>query len=150
AAADGVAMDLALCELLGIAPKAVPFLPPAIRCPSPVNVDTQDVGLGGHRVPQRALDLPSTFVARMIPSWLVRLLEPFVWIRPAIRETCIQCGKCVEACPVEALSIEQGSNPQLKAKACIGCCCCHEICPAKAIEMTQSPLLNRIRRGRMP
>jgi uncharacterized protein (DUF362 family)/Pyruvate/2-oxoacid:ferredoxin oxidoreductase delta subunit len=150
ASSSGAAMDLGLCELLGIDPKAVPFLPPSINVASPISFELNDVHFAGKSVSPRSLALPSTFAARMIPSWITRLLEPFVWIRPAIRDTCIQCGKCVKSCPVDALSIEKGSKPELSPSDCIGCCCCHEICPAKAIEMTQSPLLNRIRRGKMP
>ena len=148
AAQSGTALDLALCDLLEIAPKAVPYLPPNI----PLNTDflLVDQMLNGIPVEKRKIELPNTFGARMIPRWVASVVEPFVWIRPAIDDNCIKCGRCVKACPAEALSIADNEKPQLTPKSCIGCCCCHEVCPVKAIHMTQSPLLNFIRKGRLP
>jgi uncharacterized protein (DUF362 family)/Pyruvate/2-oxoacid:ferredoxin oxidoreductase delta subunit len=149
ASTSGVALDLELCHLLNINPRSVPFLPPNIPGPAPDTTLT-DIKLNGRTVTPRKIKLPSTLGARMLPRWLGNVLDPFVWIRPAIDEKCIRCGRCVEACPADALSITNGNIPALAAKNCIGCCCCHEVCPVNAIEMTQSPLLNFIRKGRLP
>ena len=150
ASIDGVSLDLALCNLLGINPKAVPYLPPNVKASGSTELETVDIMHNGRAVEAREIELPNTFGARMIPRWVANLIEPFVWIRPAIDDTCIKCGRCVKACPAEALSIENKNRPVLAPKACIGCCCCHEVCPVNAIEMTQSPLLNFIRKGRLP
>jgi len=149
ASADGAAMDLALCQLLGIAPQAVPYLPRRVKAAAPIPVELHDVRAGGRTVTARRIALPSTLAARMLPRGLTRIIEPFIWIRPAITDACVQCGRCVKACPVEAIALQPHASPVLTPPRCIGCCCCHEVCPAKAIEMTQSPLLNLIRRGKL-
>jgi uncharacterized protein (DUF362 family)/Pyruvate/2-oxoacid:ferredoxin oxidoreductase delta subunit len=151
ASTSGQALDLAICQLLNIAPRAVPYLPPNVpTAEADAMAATVDVKLNGQAAQSTSINLPSTFGARMLPRWLGNILEPFVWIRPAIDDSCIKCGRCVKACPTEALSMESGTKPVLTPKACIGCCCCHEVCPANAIEMTQSPLLNFIRKGHLP
>jgi ferredoxin len=123
-----------------------PHMPDLRRTRSELEI----VGTPLDKLRPAAFRVPGTLRSRLIPGWLVRLIRPFVWIRPAISDACVKCGLCVEACPVAALSRAPGEPPVLAPAKCIGCCCCHEVCPAKAIEMTQSPLLNRVRRGRLP
>lgn len=47
-------------------------------------------------------------------------------------ETCIQCGDCVEACPVEGIDIE--ADPVRIQNPCIYCWNCVKICPTCSIE----------------
>lgn len=150
ASTDAVALDLVLCRILGIKPASIPYLRELTGHDGPdaylERVET--LGAGPDDLKIERFVLPRTFP---IPRWLVRLLGPFVWIRPAFGDKCVSCGKCVMACPMKALAIRQdGDIPALDTSRCIGCCCCHEICPRKAISMTQSPLLNLARRGRLP
>lgn len=147
ASADGVALDFVLCQLLGIAPRDVPYL--SIHCPDGVVPHVPTVGarvedLRGH------YRIPGTLRSHLIPAWLVALLRPFLWIRPSFTDACVCCGRCVKACPMHALSLRPKHKPDLNPPSCIGCCCCHEICPHSAIEMKQSPFLDFIRRGKMP
>ena len=151
ASADGVALDLALCRLLGIRPQAVPYLnallpdEAARRRYHVMNL----VGAAPHEVGRLRFRVPNTLPARLIPAPLVRLLAPLVWVRPAVSGRCVRCGQCLRACPVGALALPDDGPARLTPAKCIGCCCCHEICPEKAIAMTQSPLLNLVRRGKM-
>ncbi|MDP2989106.1 MAG: 4Fe-4S binding protein, partial [Kiritimatiellota bacterium] len=85
-----------------------------------------------------------------IPIWLVRLLAPYVWIRPSFTARCVKCGLCVKACPVTALRMAEETGPVLAPSACIGCCCCHEVCAQRAVVMTQSFLLNLRKRWKLP
>lgn len=45
---------------------------------------------------------------------------------------CQGCGRCVEACPAEALRLE-GGVAQIDQTRCTGCEACLEVCPEKAI-----------------
>lgn len=55
-------------------------------------------------------------------------------IEPEIdHETCNQCGKCIEACPDDALLIKHGKL-RLNSRACVICGACIEACPVGAIK----------------
>ncbi|MCV4633316.1 glycyl radical diol dehydratase-activating enzyme GrpN, partial [Escherichia coli] len=46
---------------------------------------------------------------------------------------CIRCGKCIDACPQQALSITNAWF--INRDRCIQCGKCTEICPTRALEM---------------
>ena len=60
-------------------------------------------------------------------------------------ETCTGCGKCVDACPVEAMSLVSLNDPRnpkkkktrLHAEICLGCGICVKNCPADAIRLLE-------------
>jgi uncharacterized protein (DUF362 family)/Pyruvate/2-oxoacid:ferredoxin oxidoreductase delta subunit len=129
------ALDRALCSVLRVDERRVPYL-----------VDGQGSAYTcvGDSIAVKSFEIPSgTHVLNLLPKCVVTGLGRIVWVRPAFSDTaCIHCGKCVKACPVHALSLEDKTRPpHLKANACISCCCCHEVCPADAIRMTQSFIL---------
>ncbi len=135
---DPFALDHALCELLHIDPRRVPYLDdrsaPPVPIGDPITVDSFDVPSGAH-------------LLRLLPDWLVRRAGRIVWVRPAFStEACVHCGLCVKACPAQALSLSAGAQtPALDAQRCISCSCCHEICPKDAIRMAQSPILRWVK-----
>lgn len=150
---DGVALDAALCHILKIALNKVTYLGLLQRA----GVGTADwsqiemvgnVPLPLNRPPFRVPVITS--LLNQIPIWLLRLVAPYVWIRPSFTARCVQCGLCVKACPVTALRMIEESVPILNSAVCIGCCCCHEVCPNRAVEMKQSFLMNLRKRGKLP
>ncbi|OEH85183.1 ferredoxin [Desulfuribacillus stibiiarsenatis] len=48
-----------------------------------------------------------------------------------ISEDCINCGACVDSCPVDAIS-EGASIHEIKADVCIDCGACNDVCPVDA------------------
>jgi ferredoxin len=62
-------------------------------------------------------------------------------------EQCIGCGKCVNVCPVEAMTLVSANDPQRsmqrKAKLdeaiCLGCGVCVAVCPAGNIQLESRP-----------
>ena len=49
-------------------------------------------------------------------------------------ETCTGCGNCVEVCPADAITIEDGIAV-VDEEACTDCGACANECPVEAIEM---------------
>ncbi len=58
-------------------------------------------------------------------------------------ETCTGCGKCVDVCPVFAMSLVSANDPQkqkrkqaqLNAELCLGCGLCARVCDKKSIQL---------------
>jgi len=56
-------------------------------------------------------------------------------------ETCNGCGKCVDTCPVEAMTLVSANDParprkrkaELAADICLGCGVCTRVCPTKGL-----------------
>jgi uncharacterized protein (DUF362 family)/Pyruvate/2-oxoacid:ferredoxin oxidoreductase delta subunit len=143
---DAVALDTVLCRMMGMDPAQIVHLMAAARRGLGVCDFNRIVveGDGVRATPVRGCRLPRTLPTALIPKWLVKAIEPFIWHRPVFRECCIACGQCVKACPVGALSLKPRQRPMLDKRVCIACCCCHEICPVHAVEMTSSPLFRMV------
>ena len=50
------------------------------------------------------------------------------------QEKCVKCGACIGACPVEAISFENG-KVVINKDLCISCGTCAAICPQGAPEV---------------
>jgi len=73
-------------------------------------------------------------LSKHIPKWLYRFIELLMIKTPRfIHKKCIQCGKCVEICPAQVLTLEKKIH--IEKSGCVHCFCCHEICPADAIKL---------------
>jgi ferredoxin len=61
--------------------------------------------------------------------------------------TCNGCGKCVDACPVDALSLVSANDPRMKRRKaarlaeeqCLGCGVCVDTCPRGCLKLTPRP-----------
>ena len=43
------------------------------------------------------------------------------------------CSRCLDECPVQAISLEQGSGVRIDQKRCVGCLACTAVCPVEAL-----------------
>ncbi|MDD4102195.1 MAG: DUF362 domain-containing protein [Kiritimatiellae bacterium] len=143
AAQNPFALDRALCDVLRIDFRRVPYL-----ASSPEGELQETPTVIGDTICAPPFEIPAgAHLLNLLPDWLVRSSERLVWVRPAFsRQACTACGKCSHACPVNALSMDKATGwPVLNHKLCISCSCCHEICPSNAIRMTQSTLLRLLK-----
>ncbi len=135
---DPFALDRAICDVLHIDARHVPYLAAqdASEKMSPV--------VSGDAIEVASFEIPSgAHLLSLAPDWLVKWAGSIVWVRPSFsEESCIGCGKCEQACPVRAIVLSGPKRrPVLDPSRCIACSCCHEICPKDAIRMSQSRIL---------
>ena len=129
ASTDPVAMDLAVCTLLGIEPIAIPVLRKArVRKLWPEKIHYPLLDPEG--IPRPKFKMANTAVH------LVTGKKP-PSKRPRVSEKCIACGECQVICPKGAIRIEDKRATIDDAK-CIRCFCCHEVCPEDAIRLVSA------------
>ena len=138
ASADPFALDIALCGILHIKPTSVPYLKGLVDLHAP-EVAGDSVDIASFEVPV------GSHLLSLVPAGLMRVAARVLWVRPRIDAgKCVNCGRCIKACPVNALARPEAKGrtiPALRKKSCVGCACCHEVCPQGAIHMVQSPVL---------
>lgn len=124
ASTDPVAMDIAVCKILGIEPVGIPVLKMAkVRGLWPENMEyplraPDDVAYRGFRLPNTADHL------------LTDKNPPRKG--PVITDKCSACGDCESICPKDAVKVK-GRMAEVNYSKCIRCFCCHEVCPEDAI-----------------
>lgn len=55
-------------------------------------------------------------------------------LEPAL---CVGCGKCLKACPVDALSLDDERKPIVDENRCLGCGVCVKNCPKAALKLKE-------------
>ena len=124
ASTDHVAMDIAVCEILGIEPVGIPALKMAkVRGLWPERIDypihgPEDVAYKGFRLPNTADHL---LTGKKPPRK-----------SPVITDKCTACGDCESICPKDAVKVK-GQMAEVTYSKCIRCFCCHEVCLEDAI-----------------
>jgi len=146
ASPDAVALDSVAGAVVGLAERDVPTTAAAIRRglgPGLAGVEVLGERLEECRVPdfRRA----SSSVVRFVPTWAVRLLGRYIWVRPEVLEQrCTACGLCVDVCPVGAMADRGDGISRVDYSKCIECLACLESCPEEAIEQKVSWLARRV------
>lgn len=121
---DYVAMDISVCNILGIEPVGIPVLKRAkVRGLWPEKIDypilgPEDVAYKGFRLPNTADHL---LTGQKPPGK-----------SPVITDKCTACGDCERIRPKDAVKV-QGRMAAVTYLKCIRCFCCHEVCPEAAI-----------------
>ena len=124
ASTDPVAMDIAVCRIIGIEPVGVPVLKRAkVRGLWPRRIDypllrPEDAACRGFRLPNTASHILS---GKKPPSR-----------SPVITKQCTACGACADICPHNAVQMND-QMAEVTYSRCIRCFCCHEVCPEDAI-----------------
>ncbi len=129
ASTDAVAVDSLICYILG-----EDHL-------TPVNKNACERGLGEADITKIEIKgyQPELVTDFKWPSIRIFPLDKIPSLKPAIDpKICTKCGRCVENCPMGALSVNAGV-PEFNYPECITCMCCSEMCPEKAIKLENSP-----------
>ena len=61
-------------------------------------------------------------------------LEMHSKIKPSVSVNCVECGRCIEHCPVGAIS-DEGGKTRIDQEKCIGCAGCIAVCESEAIDI---------------
>jgi ferredoxin len=74
------------------------------------------------------------------------------WIVPEIKEGCIMCPVCTNACPTKAFSRDfsdkEASKLLLESDKCNGCNACVKACPVKVISLKEPVTYEELTRGK--
>ncbi|MBN2105073.1 DUF362 domain-containing protein [bacterium] len=88
--------------------------------------------------------LPSNRLMKFVPSFLVKWVGRFLWVRPKVDDSkCTGCAICANGCPVSAIEMIN-KHPVMDYSKCINCLCCNESCPEEAVYQELSWLARRI------
>jgi len=137
---DGVALDGYAAHLLGKKPLDIPTTRIAAQQKLGIADLKQIEVLGDQILPVKDFKWPPNWFYSLIPNFLAKYAARLFWVRPAIDpKLCINCGYCVESCPVSALA-SIGAVPEFSYKLCINCLCCSEVCPQHAVYQKRSPV----------
>lgn len=142
ASADGVAMDAVAEAAAGFRPGEVLSTHyTAKRGLGEADLKRITIhGLSLSRV-RRSLKRPSPAVFSVL-SMFGGMFTESSQIRTRINTSaCKKCRRCVEVCPVDAIS--EGDRFVIDEKKCILCYCCHEMCEYGAVEL-KKPFLMKL------
>lgn len=126
ASTDGVAMDISVCNLIGIEPTGIPLLkrakirgmwPDKIKYPL---LKPDENRIEGFRMPNTASHLQGGKKGQTKS--------------PIITDKCIGCGECKSICPKQAIKLVD-ETAIVNYSKCIRCYCCDEICPVNAVKL---------------
>jgi uncharacterized protein (DUF362 family)/NAD-dependent dihydropyrimidine dehydrogenase PreA subunit len=131
ASTDPIAMDIAVCKIIGIEPVGIPVLKRAkIRGLWPERIDypllkPEDIAIKGFELPNTADHL---LTGKKPPRK-----------SPIVTDACVGCGDCEKICPKGAVTVDD-ERAKMDYSKCIRCYCCHEVCPENAISLGTTPL----------
>lgn len=133
--------DLAACELMATPAAHVKTLREAINRRL-VPPDAASLTLLGDRAERfftpfaPALTYRKSSLYEMfMPARVLKVFKRLTALYPvAGAERCTACGVCMQLCPVQAITTENGL-PKINKKKCIQCYCCHEMCPRQAMHV---------------
>jgi uncharacterized protein (DUF362 family)/Pyruvate/2-oxoacid:ferredoxin oxidoreductase delta subunit len=135
ASASALALDAAVCRLVGIRPEELPTHQ-AARSAGLIAGEPETRGdfrlVAGFRLPVLG---PLTFG----PQRLHPLMRRHLVQRPvAIRGRCRLCGECWRCCPAKAIT-PHAETVGFDYDRCIRCYCCIEMCPHAALKTAETP-----------
>ncbi len=135
---DPLSMDFAICKLIGLEYKEIPYLKVAIDN----NISDGTYNLKGDIPSIDNFVLPRTYHGKLSLDpvslynyFVFPIFSNFLIEKPkVIKQKCIRCGICVRSCPEKIITMDKISA-KIDYSKCIKCYCCHEQCPEGAIDL---------------
>ncbi|MFP5212239.1 MAG: DUF362 domain-containing protein [Acidobacteriota bacterium] len=136
---DGLALDAAVCGMIGLEPKELLTIKSAealgLTC-SPAEIEGELPRIEGFKLPEIT---PLVFG----PGFTHSLSRKHLVQRPVVSENlCKSCGECWRYCPAKAIQRKE-KGLEFDYDRCIRCYCCLEVCPHGALK-AELPLLGKI------
>lgn len=147
AGVNPVAVDVVAGKLAGIPPHLLHIEREAARLglPGALFDDITICGSTPDTLPEIRFKLPEGLDVQFgLPAFIARALKNYLTSFPAVNQKkCVRCGICRDACPPEAITIQNSALSIDKAR-CIRCWCCRELCPYEAMRAKSSLLLKAL------
>ncbi|MFX0186152.1 MAG: DUF362 domain-containing protein [Candidatus Hodarchaeota archaeon] len=132
---DGVALDTAVCKIIGFDPKKILYLAKA-----------EEKGLGTTHLED------IEFLGEKIEDVSCEFKQPKKYriFKPTVKfnNNCKLCYECWTNCPAQAITrpilSKKIMTPKWNKKPCITCYCCVEICPNEAIDFKINYIKNAL------
>ncbi|MFA9452663.1 MAG: DUF362 domain-containing protein [Candidatus Aminicenantaceae bacterium] len=150
---SALALDVVAGAIMGLPKASNPVLIEAERRGlAPVDMDqielegmdTADLSIPDFKLPPTVSKMSDRMFALLYP-----VFKNGFSVKPRIiKDTCVSCGACRDACPVQVITIANKQTPaHIDDKGCIRCYCCHEMCPHDSIELHSRRLYRLFNRG---
>jgi uncharacterized protein (DUF362 family)/Pyruvate/2-oxoacid:ferredoxin oxidoreductase delta subunit len=142
ASRDALALDMAVCELLGVPLQRFPLamaaeerglMPASMEI---VGADSKDLAVPDYQVPELG-------GLSFLPGPMAGMMRRRLVSKPVQQGQCSGCGECVEICPAGAV-ITKKAGVRFDYDLCIRCYCCQEVCPSDAIGFKQGLMLRML------
>ena len=126
ASINPVAIDIAVCRMIGVEPVRIPVLKRAkIRNGWPERVEYP-------LLHPEDVEIPEFTLTNTAEQLLTGKKTPKK--SPVVGKNCIGCGECEKICPKGAIKVRE-EVAGVDYSKCIRCFCCHEVCPEDAITL---------------
>ena len=136
---DAVAIDTAVCRMIGLDPEKLPSLKAAIQA----GLGDGSVEIEGDLPRIEDFRLPRISPVVFGPRWSHGFLRRHLVQRPIVdKPLCKSCGDCRRYCPAGAIS-QQKETLHFDYDKCIRCYCCLEVCPHGALK-AEEPMLGKL------
>lgn len=139
---DCVSLDVLVALIMGIKPFDVMTTKEAAER-GLGKADLNSISVLGENledIRNKKFSLPTASIKSNLPAPVKKLAKKLIKYLPcAERDNCIKCAACIEACPYQAITMEE-KGIVFDYSKCISCFCCQEACPSSAIKVKKSLL----------